>query len=433
MADDTATRHWESLTPILGKYFLVAFVGWTVVVAAFLIRDVNVTRGFVLKDARTDALANYNKDVAFREWATAHGGVYVPVDETTQPNPYLSNVPERDLITPSGKRLTLMNPAYMARQMNEFFAQKGTVFGHITSLKLKNPNNKADKWEEDALRAFEKGEEERIEVSDVGGKPFLRLMRPILTKAGCLKCHADQGYKVGDIRGGVSVSVGLEPYFADARALTREHAIVSGLVWLIGSLGLLMGYGYARRLGRARDEAREGLVESEERYRQIFRGSKAIKLLIDPATGKLVDANEAACRFYGYTKDELQSKTIYEINTLPPAEINTVMEVVKAEKRDYFNFRHRLSSGEERDVEVYSSPLTVGGKTMLHSIIHDVTERKKAERLLNCRAELSALFATASVDELIQSGLDAAEHFTSSTIGFFHVVDDDQENLSLRT
>ncbi len=179
-------------------------------------------------------------------------------------------------------------------------------------------------------------------------------------------------------------------------------------------------------------EATATLRESEEKYRQIFHGSMAIKLLIDPETGQLADANEAACRFYGYTKDELLSQKIYDINTLTPAEINAEMEAAKTQKRNHFNFRHRLASGEVRDVEVYSSPVQAGGK-FLHSIIHDVTERRKSERLLRCRAELSALFATASMDDLIQSGLDAAEHLTSSCIAYFHFVDDDQENLTLQT
>lgn len=126
----------------------------------------------------------------------------------------------------------------------------------------------------------------------------------------------------------------------------------------------------------------QALRESEERYRQLFHASKAVELLIDPEKGEIVDANEAACRFYGYSLEAIVAKFIYEINTLTPAEIDTEMEAVKAQKRNYFNFRHRLSSGEVRDVEVYSSPVTVGGKALLHSIVHDITERKRAQEAL---------------------------------------------------
>lgn len=131
------------------------------------------------------------------------------------------------------------------------------------------------------------------------------------------------------------------------------------------------------------DERTASLRESEEKYSQIFHGSRAVKLLINPETGKLTDVNEAACGFYGYTKDELLLKTIFEINLLTTAEIMAEMEAARTEKRNYFNFRHRLSSGESRDVEVYSSPVKIGGQTFLHSIVHDITERRVTEDALH--------------------------------------------------
>lgn len=287
MGIDTVATRKKQIPSIIDKYFLATFVVWTAVIAAAFIWDAYTIRNSAFLEAQSAALASYDKDVAFREWAATHGGVHVPVDENTPPNPYLANVKERDITTPSGRQLTLMNPAYMARQMNEFFAKQGKIFGHITSLKLKNPINKPDKWEEDALRAFEKGEKERIEISDIGGKPFLRLIRPVFTKEGCLKCHADQGYKVGDIRGGVSVSVGLEPYYFWSREISVKHGLIFGAIWTICVLGLIIGYRYARRLERIRDEAKEALLAFNE-----LKLDKALALgrighwEYDPATGQ---------------------------------------------------------------------------------------------------------------------------------------------------
>ncbi len=264
MGIDAIAPRKESHPSLAGKYLMVLLVVWTAIIAATFIWDRYTMRRSAVAEAHSAALASYNKDVAFREWATTHGGVYVPVDELTQPNPFLTHIKERDLITPSGRRLTLMNPAYMTRQINEFFSRKGNIFGHITSLKLRNPVNKPDAWEEGALKSFEQGEKERIEVADINGKPFLRLIRPLLIIEGCLKCHADQGYKVGDVRGGVSVSVGLEPYYAWARKVSAQHAIIYGLIWLFVSLGLLAGHRYMRRLERIRDEAKESLLAFSE-------------------------------------------------------------------------------------------------------------------------------------------------------------------------
>lgn len=287
MGLDAVPPRKKNTSSLIRTYFLIAFVVWAAVIAALFIWDAYQARSFALRDAQSNALANYNKDVAFREWAATHGGVYVPVDEATPPNPYLANIRERDIITPSGRHLTLMNPAYMARQLNEYFAKHGNIFGHITSLNLRNPINKPDKWEEDALRAFERGEKERVEVADIDGQPFLRLMRPLITREGCLKCHADQGYKVGDIRGGVSVSVALAPYYAEAREISGKHIIMFCLIWLFGLLGLLVGYRFSRNLERVRDEAKEALLAFSE-----LKLDKALALgrighwEYDPATGQ---------------------------------------------------------------------------------------------------------------------------------------------------
>lgn len=124
------------------------------------------------------------------------------------------------------------------------------------------------------------------------------------------------------------------------------------------------------------------LRESENMYRQMFDKNKAVNLLIDPGTGQIVDVNEAAAGFYGFTKEDLRKLKISHINTLPPERIKNAMKQAVEEKINYFVFAHRISSGELRDVEVYSGPVVVGNRTLLHSIVHDITERKRAEDLL---------------------------------------------------
>jgi len=135
------------------------------------------------------------------------------------------------------------------------------------------------------------------------------------------------------------------------------------------------------------DEKSAALNESLERYRQAFEIHAAVKLMIDPADGHIVDANHAACAFYGYTQEQLLAKNISEINVLSESEVRAEMARAASEHRMYFAFRHRLVSGEVRDVEVYSGPVAHAGKRYLYSIIHDVTERKRAERALNAAQE----------------------------------------------
>lgn len=136
---------------------------------------------------------------------------------------------------------------------------------------------------------------------------------------------------------------------------------------------------YVRDITESR-QARELLREKEELYRSLFEKNKTVMLLIDPDTGAIVDANPAACRYYGYDKVVLVGKNIADINTLSPEEIFSEMRQAKSEQRNYFNFRHRLADETVRDVEVFSGPVTVGGKPLLCSIIHDISERKAVEQ-----------------------------------------------------
>jgi len=126
----------------------------------------------------------------------------------------------------------------------------------------------------------------------------------------------------------------------------------------------------------------DALRESEARYRSLFENSHATMLVIDPTSGLIVDANPAAAAWYGWSREELCRKNISEINTLPPDDM--VKEINKACNRSVWNFqfRHRRANGSVRDVETFSGPVTVAGRSLLYSIVHDITERKQAEEEL---------------------------------------------------
>jgi len=128
-----------------------------------------------------------------------------------------------------------------------------------------------------------------------------------------------------------------------------------------------------------RKQSEVALREQEQLYRSLFENNIAIMLLIDPENGDVVDANPSACSFYGFSRAELTTMKITCLNTLPPDEVYEEMNRVRADQRHYFTFRHRLADGSEREVEVYSGPLTVGGRELLCSTIHDISQRKIAE------------------------------------------------------
>ena len=123
----------------------------------------------------------------------------------------------------------------------------------------------------------------------------------------------------------------------------------------------------------------EALKESEERYRQIFVNNHAPMLLIDPISGDIIDANPAAANFYGYTLDELVKMKISDINVSDDNLVLKEMQKAVSTEENHFVFKHRLSNGEIRDVDVYSGLINQRGKNLLYSIVHDITAQKKAE------------------------------------------------------
>jgi len=214
-----------------------------------------------------------DRDACWREWNAQHGGVYVPVTDKTPPNPHLAGIADRDITTPSGRRLTLVNPAYMTRQVYEAAEKAGQIRGHLTSLKPKRPNNAADPWETEALRAFEADPGDVDSVSDIGGKPHLRMMRSFPVTNACLKCHGDQGYAVGDIRGGLSVSVPLAPIEAASRPQIVALWFGHGVLWLLGLVGICAATHVIEKRTRGRRQAErereELLYEMNERIKEL--------------------------------------------------------------------------------------------------------------------------------------------------------------------
>ncbi|MBF0529831.1 MAG: PAS domain S-box protein [Deltaproteobacteria bacterium] len=148
------------------------------------------------------------------------------------------------------------------------------------------------------------------------------------------------------------------------------------------SLGNVTGAIESIRDVTGRKQIEEELRASEGLYRSMFENNRAVKLLIEPGTGLIVDANPAACNFYGYTRDQFQTMQITDINMFPREQILVEMELARTERRNYFIFCHRMATGEIRDVEVHSGPIEIKGRTLLYSIIHDMTDRRQAEKAL---------------------------------------------------
>lgn len=116
---------------------------------------------------------------------------------------------------------------------------------------------------------------------------------------------------------------------------------------------------------------------------QIFNQSPAIEYLLDPENGQIVDANDAACKFWGFPRQKIQTMRIWEINTSGRKKLEEQFTATKNGISYFYQCQHRIASGEFRDVEVYVNPINVQGRTLNLIIAHDVTDRRRTEESLH--------------------------------------------------
>ncbi len=412
------------------KYTWIIAAAWTLILIGLLSLDIakltQATENLAIREART----HFQKDKAFRYWATTHGGFYVPIDERTPANPKLSHIFERDIETPSGKKLTLMNPAYALRQMNEDFAETYGIFGHITSLLPLRPENSADVWETKALKSFETGESEVLEFTEFEGVRSLRLMSPLVVKKGCLKCHAHQGYKVGDIRGGTSVTIPMTAYSTQKQHTAQNQKLSYALIWLLGFISIFQGSRAIKKNDFDRIEAQYLLKESYaqleekvlERTSELDQSNQKLQSVINE--GKLAKEavktekhfserilntssafivgldknhiiqlfNKGAEKITGYTKEDVIGKDWFK--TFLSKEIWDELDKVWKEAwgisfNSYIN-SILSSTGEEKVISWQSTGFYEDkdvDKHLLISIGEDITERTKAEEELTKHRE----------------------------------------------
>jgi diguanylate cyclase (GGDEF)-like protein/PAS domain S-box-containing protein len=213
-----------------------------------------------------------------------------------------------------------------------------------------------------------------------------------------------------------------DPIEAEIRRNLVRNGVGSGLVVLLAATLAVM----LLRFGRQQNE----LLAAANVYRSLFMKNTSVKLLIDPSNGSIVDANPAACDFYGYGREQLLNMKAGDINILSPEEVQAEMAMAREEKRTYFNFSHRLASGEIREVEVYSGPVAIEGKVLLHSIVHDVTERRRLEKRLKAS---EALFRT--LFEILPEGIlliDPDGTINTTNDAATRILGTDREHLNLR-
>ena len=232
----------HSLKPTTIRTFALIAIFWTAIIL-FLGYSANgwikdKTFQLTLKQARSV----FQMVLDMRHWNASRGGIYAPITPETPPNPFL-DVPNRDIIAQNGQKLTMINPAYMTRQLSEIVSKRNHLKFHITSQKPIRPANKAYPWEEKALQSFTPNNDDYYEwYFPKTGKKYFRYMAPLWTESPCLKCHSKQGYKLGDLRGGISVSIPSDKILTLTNSNIWKLDFIFFAIWLFGILGIFISY-----------------------------------------------------------------------------------------------------------------------------------------------------------------------------------------------
>jgi len=226
----------------LRRFFILTGIGLSLLWMFQCLWTIKGVKGSAFQHALASAVTNFHKDLEYRLWAASHGGVYVPIDKNTLPNPYLK-VPYRDVITVDGLKLTLFNPAYMTRKVHEISHNRGgDSHIHLTSILPLNPINTPDAWERKALAELASGKKEFYELVMFEGQKHLRYIGSLPVEKGCLKCHAEQGYKLGDMKGGLSISIPYAPFEKVVWKNSVTNFVGHLIIWIIMMTVLIKMY-----------------------------------------------------------------------------------------------------------------------------------------------------------------------------------------------
>ncbi len=207
------------------KFILSTSLVITLALAVIFLNMAVRTRQLLNEENLIQARVVFNTIAMARKWNADYGGVYVEKKPGILSSPYLTD-PD---VSANGKIYTKRNHAIMTRELSEYAAREGLFRFHLTSLNLVNPANKADPFETEALQRFQRGEREFSRTEPINNHSYYRYMAPLFVEQECMPCHGRQGYKVGDVRGGISISF-------DIDALQRK--IDRNTFW-IGLLGVV--------------------------------------------------------------------------------------------------------------------------------------------------------------------------------------------------
>ena len=385
----------------LTYYFIAAVLAWTVALALSLFYNIHTVRQHTLDLAGLQAQAAFEKDLIYRRWSSNMNGVYVIVDgNNIKPNIYLP-LKDRDLYLTDGRMITQINPAYMTRLVYSLNSKSTGIINHITSNMPIRPENAPDEWEAQALREIESGQVKEVRaIQSINGQPYLRSIFGLETEQSCLNCHAAQGYKVGEIRGGITINI---PMALFSQATSEQYKFLLGShggLWLLGLIGIGLGTrslnAHLKERNKAEDAMRKMTEELETRVAQrtadLKHSKGELSAVIDNANagvflkdinGNYLIANTLFADIINQPLENIIGNTnanllAPQVEQLLSAQEQTVIQTKQAAESESIYF-----SPINRQYSCFSFPILDQNKVIgIGGLLVDMTEREAVEQSL---------------------------------------------------
>lgn len=367
-AELSHTRRFFYYSLVLLSAILVFSAAWNII----QIKEETVEK--VKFEARTI----YDHNVAYKKWNAMLGGVYAATGSASMPNQYIK-AEDRELVY-GRQKLTLVNHYQMTKNAYQIMSDsKGAnILNRVVSLKPLNPDNKPDDWEQSALLNFEKGLEEFSEVAMMGGTPYLRVLKPYKMEQECMKCHESQGYKVGDVRGGISIGIPMTQYYAsEARAI---YTVIGTHIamWFIGFGGIAF---FSIRL--MKNEKKRRYTEWKFKTLSDFAVNWEYWINVD---GDIVYMSPSALSITGYSVDEfIKNKELVRAVVHPEDQELYDSHVADFALMDSGELEYRIitKDGQVKWISHICGPIYIDDQFLGRRITNrDVTDRKKLKAQL---------------------------------------------------
>ncbi len=376
----------------ISRYIVLLGIAWTLALTLLATWDINEEAKNTRNTAIIQARAYFNKDQALRLWATQHGRIYVPVSSHYPPDEHMAHIPERDISTPSGIRLTLINPARIIRDLDESYGYLYGVTGRVTSLKPLAPENTPDAWEKTALQALFSGNPEVLAFTREGENEYLRLMQPLVVNAGCLLCHFDQNFEIGKPGGGISIKLPMKNLRQQENANVHTKLYTLLGVWLIGLLGLAISNYLYRRQEAGKRTALQQLQRSEQRKSAIMDTALDCIISID-GNDRIQEFNAASENTFGYKKEAVIGKQLAKLlvpESLRKQHCQALSRQIETGQSKILGTRIETTAlhadGHEFPIELAVARIDLDNETLFTAYLRDITGKREMEEKLRYQA-----------------------------------------------